>query len=168
MINNPIHRVLAIRLAVAASCLALILMVPVFWVELRNLDFRIQDQATVALERLHGSIMAELDTNGLGNREQIQRILEKNLRIQNSSAQFSFAYVRILDSAFLEVAAFINPAQEQIESAIQEKYSGANQEKPGASALWQRISRINGTLVVQLRKDLVNREGRPVAHVEGA
>ena len=168
MINNPIHRVLVIRLALVASCLALILMVLVFWVELRNLDQRIQDQATVALESLRGSIIDELDTDGLGNREQIQRILEKNLRIQNSSAQSSFAYVRILDSAFREVAAFINPAQEQIESAIQEKYSGANQVKHGASALWKRISRINGTLVVQLRKDLVNSEGKPVAHVEGA
>ncbi len=168
MINNPIHRVLAIRLAAAASCLALILMVLVFWVELRNLDFRIQDQATVALERLHGSIIDELDTDGLGNHDHIQRILEKNLRIQNSSAQSSFAYVRILDSAFRDMAKVINPDYAWIKPPIQEKYSGANQVKPGAPALWQRISRINGTLVVQLRKDLVNSEGKPVARVEGA
>jgi len=168
MMNNPIHRVLAIRLAVVASCIALILMVIVFWAELRNLDLRIQDQAIVAVDRLRGSIIDELDKNGLGTHEQIQSILEKNLHVQDSSPQSSFAYVRILDPSFRKVAEVINPAYAYMKSAIPEKKANINRIERNAYSLWHRISRINGNIVVQLHRELVNSQGKPVAQIEGA
>lgn len=168
MTNNLIHRALVTRLAAAAACISLILMAVVFWVELRTLDFQVQDQAAAAVERLRWSIMDELDAKGLGNHARIQRTLEKALSIKKRPTQSSFAYVRILDPVFLEVAQVNNPVYAHSQTAINQTKSNLNIKDLTESALWNRITKTNGSVVIQLAKVLDNSKGEPAAYVEGA
>lgn len=168
MMKNLIHRALATRLAVAAACTALILMAVVFWVELKTLDLQVQGQAAAAVERLRWSIMDELDAEGLGDHSRIQRTLEKALSIKKRPTQSSFAYVRILDPVFREVAQVSNPAYEHISPATHDSKSSVIDKERQEPALWNRISRANGAFVIQLGKALENSKGKPAAYVEGA
>lgn len=165
---NPIHRVLAIRLAVTAACIALILMAVMFWVELKNLDLRVQDQATAAVEQLRWSIMNELDAAGLGDHARIQRTLEKGLFGRKTPTQSCFAYVRILDSAFREVAKVNDPVFAHIQPADHRTRSTQSVKEFTETTLWSRITKTNGLVVIHLARELNNSKGKPAAYIEGA
>ena len=159
---------LAMRLAMVALCIALALMVIVFWVELRSLDSQVQSQAASAVERLRWSIINELDAPGLGDHLQIQRTLGKGLTGQKRPGQSSFVYIRILDPAFREIAQIHDPSNAEIQPVINQLLTNKISAYHPETALRNRMTKVNGTLLIQMGKVLENSHGKPVAYIEGA
>ncbi|MBN1548454.1 MAG: HD domain-containing protein [Syntrophaceae bacterium] len=165
--KNPIHRGLAVRLATVALCTALTLMFLVFWVELKNLDSRVQDQSTAAVERLRWSIINELDAGDLGNHSRIQLTLEKYFAVKKRAGQLSFVYIQILDPSFRQIAQVQDPSNMDIKQAINQILQNPNKRYQPETALRQRIAKVNGTFFIQLGKPLENSQGKPAAYIEG-
>ena len=167
MMNHAIHRALAFRMLIVALCIAFSLMVLVFRVELRNLDSRVKDQATLAVERLRWLIINELDAKDLGNHFFIQHTLESNLAIKKKTDQSTFVYVRILDSTYREIAKIQDSLNTDIQQVIAQVMRNPDERYGPATTLHHRIVKKNGSLFVQLGKTLENSQGKPVAHIEG-
>lgn len=165
--DRLIHRILVVRLFTAALCIAVALMALVLWVELRNIDIVVADQASVAAERLRWAIMNELDAPGLGDHARIQLTLEKPMTIKIKPSEGHFVFVRILDPAFREVAKVSDPTYARMRAIIGSVVLGTDYAALREHGAWHRISRVEGAVVIHLGGVLKNSTGETAGYVEG-
>ena len=78
-LNDPFTASSSPAFITVGACISIAVMALVLWAELRNINARVTDQASVASERLRWTLMADLDAPGLGDHARIQRALEKPL-----------------------------------------------------------------------------------------
>lgn len=166
-LDRSIHRTLIIRILATAFVIAFALMALVLWVELRNVNIKVADQASVAVERLRLSILDDLDAPGLGDHERIQQTLEKPLAVKIRPSEGYFVLVRILDPAFREVAGIRDPAYAHIKAISDYASTGMDYDTLKKRGVWSRDSRVEGTLVIHQGAVLKNSAGAPVGYVEG-
>jgi HD-GYP domain-containing protein (c-di-GMP phosphodiesterase class II) len=165
--DRSIHRTLIVRILAAALLIAIALMALVLWVELRNVNIKVADQASVAAERLRLSILPQLDAPGLGDHDQIRQTLEKPLAVKIRPSEGYFVFVRIFDPAFREVARVSDPAYAHIKAVKDYVATGMDHDALKARGLWSRASRLEGTLVIHQGAVLRNSAGAPAGYVEG-
>jgi HD-GYP domain-containing protein (c-di-GMP phosphodiesterase class II) len=165
--GHSIHRTLIGRLLFTALCIASVLMVIVWWVELRNLDAIVADQASVAAERLRWTIMDELDRPGLGDHERIRRTLEKPLSVRPRPSRGFFVLVRVLDTAFAEVARVSDPSYGHMKAVTAYVAAGMDRDVLMKRGAWSRVSRVEGAVVIHLGNVLRNSSGDVVGYTEG-
>ena len=165
--EHSIHRILIVRLATAALCIAIIIMALVLWVELRNVNIKVVDQASVSTERLRLSILNDLDAPGLGDHARIQQTLEKPLAVKIRPAEGYFVFVRILDPEFHEVARVSDPAYVHMKAITRSVIPDMDRAMLREHGSWHRISRVDAAVVIHLVGTLKKSTGKPVAYIEG-
>ncbi len=165
--ERSIHRILIVRLITVAACISIAVMALVLWVELRNINARVADQASVASERLRWSLMADLDAPGLGDHAQIRRTLEKPLSIPVRPAEGSFVFVRITDTGFTVVAQVSDPAYAQMGAITSSVLAGLDHAVLRERGVWENISRVEGVPVIHMAHALTNSSGTRVGYIEG-
>jgi HD-GYP domain-containing protein (c-di-GMP phosphodiesterase class II) len=166
-LDSSLHRILIIRLLTAALCIALTLMALVLWVELRNVNIKVADQASVATERLRLSILNDIDAPGLGDHTRIQQTLEKPLAVKIRPSEGYFVFVRILDPEFREIAKVSDPAYKHIKAITDYVAKGMDYDTLRERGSWSRASRVEGTVVIHLGGILKNSTGATAGYVEG-
>ena len=165
--ERSIHRSLIIRLSTATLLIAFAVLVVVLWVEFRNIDSIVIDQASVATERLRWAIMNELDAPGLGDHSLIQRTLEKPMSIKARPLGGYFVFVRILDPEFHEVAKVSDPSYVHMKAITRSVIPDMDRAMLREHGSWHRISRVDAAVVIHLVGTLKNSTGKPVAYIEG-
>lgn len=165
--ERSLHRILIVRLITVGACISIAVMALVLWVELRNINARVTDQASVASERLRWSLMADLDAPGLGDHARIQRTLEKPLSIRVRPAQGSFVFVRITDPGFREVAQVSDPAYAHMKAITSRVLAGLDRAALRERGVWEKVSRVEGAPVIHLGYALKNSSGVRIGYIEG-
>ena len=165
--SHSIHRTLILRLVFAALAIAAVFMAIVLWVEFGNIDSVVENQASVAVERLRWAIMDELDAPGLGDHARIQHTLEKPMSVRARQPGGYFVLTRILDQDFNAVVRVSDPSFvhiREIEALVKVGIDRAALKEHGA---WDRISRMNGSVFIHMASVLKNSRGEPVGYAEG-
>ncbi|HPR54032.1 MAG TPA: HD-GYP domain-containing protein [Deltaproteobacteria bacterium] len=166
-LTHSIHRTLILRLLFAALAIAATLAALVLWVELRNMDTYVADQASVATEHLRWAIMDELDKPALGDHARIRSILEKPMSVRAWPSGGHFVLVRILDSEFDEAVRVSDPSYAHLGSVTAFVAAGLDRAALADHGAWRRISRVDGDVLIHLRTVLKSSRGEPAGYMEG-
>ena len=168
MAQRPsIHRTLVVRLVFAALCIAAVVMALVLWVEMRNIDTVVKNQAAAAAQRLRWAIMEDLDAPGLGDHDRIRRTLEKPLSVKARPPGGLFVLVRILDTDYAEAAAASDPSYEHFGAAKACVAAGMDRSALQERGTWEKVSRVDGSAIIHLASALENSRGEHVGYAEG-
>ena len=165
--RSSIHRTLIIRLVIAALCIAAVVMALVLWVEMRNIDTVVKNQAAAAGQRLRWAIMEDLDAPGLGDHDRIRRTLEKPLSVKARPPGGHFVLVRILDTDYAEAAAASDPSYEHFGAAKACVAAGMDRSALQERGTWEKVSRVDGSAIIHLASALENSRGEHVGYAEG-
>jgi len=165
-LERSIQRTLIVRILTTALITAFAIMALVLWVELRNIDIKVANQALVATERLRLSIIGNLDAPGLGNHTQIRQTIEKPLAAKLRPFEGHFVFVRIFDPAFRQIVEVSDPAYPHMGKIREYVASGMDFEALRKHGVWSRDSRVDGTLVIHLGGVLRNSAGAAAGYVE--
>jgi HD-GYP domain-containing protein (c-di-GMP phosphodiesterase class II) len=154
--KKSIHRMLIVRLAVAASIIAALIALAAVFAALNEIDETAVERAFTAAAQFKGYIIDQLDAPGLGDHTKIRQALAR--ATSSPPAHLftgNFVLARILDTHFNEVAKAADTGYAHISAVM--RYA----ERPiGRFALdhgsWYHMTRINGTTVVRVIFPLTN------------
>lgn len=162
-----IHRILISRLLLEAACISAVLMAGVIFIEFRNINDRVAEQAIPAAELFRWVIINNLDSPGLGDHARIRSIIQEYPFSKLRPTNGHFVFVRILDTDFHEVARYTDHDYEYINDVtnhLLKRLDNANSTQRG---MWTRTSRVGLAVVVHMRYELRNSADIRVGYIEG-
>ncbi len=166
-----IHRILAIRLAIAGCIISVVLGFIVILIERNKVGEVVLDRALQAAAHFNAEAGSLLDEPGLPDHDGIQRILNafvsRGLKLRNSRyARVGHSiFIRIFDLDRSEVAKYIDSNHENINAV--EKHIHTYKLPLPHNKDWYEIKRIKGAPYIIFGVPLTNTSGKVVAQVEG-
>ncbi len=149
--RKSIHRMLIVRLALAAPIISALIAVAAVFVALKEIDETAVERAFTAAAQFKGYIIDQLDAPGMGDHSKIRQALFRAISLPPAHLLTgNFVFARILDKDLNEVAAAADARYTHINAVTRYAERPIDRVMLRQRAPWHHMTRINGTTVVRV------------------